>query len=297
MNADRTLQIACPSIISASCFYPSDFVNRSLEYPDKYSRFKPKTMLIDSVLKVAKDVLSKANIGADSLDLIVSLCLSSDHLAYDSAIGGPRLCHPLQNELMAKNAWVFDMTDSSLITTLQVAHTYLVNNQKKFALIVRAENSAGVLADKTSGFSWSDGVGAILIENTEKESSSLSLQNNMKNYMKKHKPCIVKWNDEIEFIDEIKGKIEFSYQEKLIQQVSDDIENLNLEHKVLYDGWFSLKAVSFSQYTKDDVFLGPLFPFYELSLNESNSIFDIVSFNPFSLELQSLSVRANHEHI
>ena len=293
MNKSK-VEVNCPNIIAASCKYPSGFFESSSGYSQKYARFESDTMLIEPTLEVAKNVLQKGKVDADQVDLIVTLCLSSDHLAYDSAIGGPRLCHPLQNELKAKNAWVFDMTDSSLVTTLQVVHTYLTTNHKKYALIVRAENSIGVSPDILSGFSLSDGVGALLIENSNKKMLDLPslayFQNSSKDYTKKYKPCIVTWNDKIEDVTDIKGIIKFEYQKQLLFHISKDISNLALDHKILYDGWFFLDKESFSQHTKDGVFLGPLLPFYELSKVKSCDTYQVISFNPFSLELQSFTI-------
>lgn len=141
-----------PLVIGAAYHVPTGYITTQGPMSGRYARFE-NGFLLDHCIPLILDVLLQLSISVEELDVIATLSLTSDNMAYERDIAGSRLCHPIQKELKAKNAWVYDMADSSLSSALELAQCYLINNQKKYALIVRADQISSICPDEESGFS------------------------------------------------------------------------------------------------------------------------------------------------
>jgi len=125
-----------------------------------------RLMAIDYALSAATECITAAGLTANDIDLIVTASISTDHLSDEVSIMGPRLCHPLQRELGADNAMVFDVHDACWVFTMDVAQSFLQAMDKQYALIVRAECLDGIDLSEANTLQWHNGSGALLIQST-----------------------------------------------------------------------------------------------------------------------------------
>lgn len=126
-------------------------------------RLRDETMAIDLLLPACQQALTMAGCGVEDIDLIISKSTSPSHIADDKSIVGPRVGHPLQRELGAYNAFVFDLLDADWGFALDVAHGFLHEFGFRRALLVHTECTQGLLPDKVSGFAVPDGAGALVV--------------------------------------------------------------------------------------------------------------------------------------
>ncbi|MGU7816808.1 hypothetical protein [Burkholderia sp. AW49-1] len=112
-------------------------------------------------LGAAKQALDQAGCLPSELDLIISLSISPSRIVADPAIAGPRLAHPVQRDLRARHAAVFDLLDADWTLALDVAQSHCRWLGYRRALVVRAEALADVGCADNSGFA--DGAGAIVL--------------------------------------------------------------------------------------------------------------------------------------
>ncbi|OMG72308.1 hypothetical protein [Burkholderia ubonensis] len=115
----------------------------------------------DYAVKAARQALLQAGCLPSELDLIVSLSISPSRLADAPSIAGPRLAHPVQRDLRARHAVVFDLLDADWTLALDLAQSHCRQLGYRRALVVRAEALADVEQVATSGFA--DGAGAIVL--------------------------------------------------------------------------------------------------------------------------------------
>ncbi|AOJ64810.1 hypothetical protein WJ32_19760 [Burkholderia ubonensis] len=115
----------------------------------------------DYAVKVARQALLQAGCLPSELDLIVSLSISPSRIADAPSIAGPRLAHPVQRDLRARHAVVFDLLDADWTLALDLAQSHCRQLGYRRALVVRAEALADVEQVATSGFA--DGAGAIVL--------------------------------------------------------------------------------------------------------------------------------------
>lgn len=121
-------------------------------------------LLVTMALPVCWRILKAHGLTALDLDLLISVSVSPDHLVGSRDVAAPRLCHPLQRDLGARNAFVFDLIDADWTTALEVAEGFMRSQDYRWALLIRAEHtSTSMLADAQSGFRLTDGVGALLV--------------------------------------------------------------------------------------------------------------------------------------
>ncbi|KVC87543.1 hypothetical protein WI76_04050 [Burkholderia ubonensis] len=115
----------------------------------------------DYAVSAARQALLQAGCLPSELDLIVSLSISPSRLADAPSIAGPRLAHPVQRDLRARHAVVFDLLDADWTLALDLAQSHCRQLGYRRALVVRAEALADVEQVATSGFA--DGAGAIVL--------------------------------------------------------------------------------------------------------------------------------------
>ena len=112
-------------------------------------------------LGAARLAMDQAGCLPSELDLIVSLSISPSRIVDDPAIAGPRLAHPVQRDLRARHAVVFDLLDADWMLALDFAQSHCRWLGYRRALVVRAEALADVERACDSGFA--DGAGAIVL--------------------------------------------------------------------------------------------------------------------------------------
>ncbi|MGZ2749737.1 hypothetical protein [Burkholderia stagnalis] len=115
----------------------------------------------DYAIKAARQALRQAGCLPSELDLIVSLSISPSRMADSPSIAGPRLAHPVQRDLRARHAAVFDLLDADWTLALDLAQSHCKQLGYRRALVVRAEALADVEQVAASGFA--DGAGAIVL--------------------------------------------------------------------------------------------------------------------------------------
>ncbi|AHI68390.1 hypothetical protein [Burkholderia thailandensis] len=115
----------------------------------------------DYALKAARLALSKARCLPSELDLIVSLSVSPNRMADAAPIAGPRLAHPVQRDLRASNAAVFDLLDADWTLALDLVQSHCRQLGYRRALVVKAEALADVDGAEAGGYA--DGAGAIVL--------------------------------------------------------------------------------------------------------------------------------------
>ncbi|AGK50664.1 3-Oxoacyl-[acyl-carrier-(ACP)] synthase III family protein [Burkholderia thailandensis MSMB121] len=115
----------------------------------------------DYALKAARQALSKARCLPSELDLIVSLSVSPNRMADAAGIAGPRLAHPVQRDLRAANAAVFDLLDADWTLALDLVQSHCRQLGYRRALVVKAEALADVDGAESGGHA--DGAGAIVL--------------------------------------------------------------------------------------------------------------------------------------
>ncbi len=127
-------------------------------------------MAIDFALAAATEALEVSDIKGSDLDLIISMSISPDHLSDKTNIMGPRICHPLQRELKADNAVVFDLHDACWTFALDTARSFMHEMDFTHALIVRTECITGLDTQGANGLAWGSGAAALsLIRTDDKE--------------------------------------------------------------------------------------------------------------------------------
>ncbi len=115
----------------------------------------------DYAVKAARQALAKARCLPSELDLIVGLSVSPSRLANAASIAGPRLGHPVQRDLRAGNAVVFDLLDADWSLALDLTQSHCRQLGYRRALVIRAELLTDVEQAAQGGLS--DGAGAIVL--------------------------------------------------------------------------------------------------------------------------------------
>ncbi|NOU51357.1 hypothetical protein HG263_12540 [Pseudoalteromonas sp. JBTF-M23] len=100
------------------------------------------------VSDVVPSLLSVNQVSAPSIDLILTLSMSIDHLTDDTAIQSPRLGYPIQHYLAASNAFVLDLQDTSWAQAFEVANGYLSCTDMQRVLVVEANSFAQPVASQ-----------------------------------------------------------------------------------------------------------------------------------------------------
>ncbi len=180
---------------------------------------------MDYLLPAVESVLAQGNVAAKDIDLIVSFSVSPDHLTRDSSIGGPRIGHPLQKEISARNAFVFDLMDTSLAKVLHIVNTLSWQEGYKRILLVRSEINHCVKNDSRSGFSMQDGAMALLV-------APVKHQYFQQSYLGKvFPPLVMELNTTIRTPQDHKCIMQFPTGEKLFEAIGATSEKLLTPHR------------------------------------------------------------------
>jgi hypothetical protein len=126
--------------------------------------------VLDMALTAARGAMEQARCAPEDLSLILSMGISPDRIADRGDVAGPRVCHPLQRDLGARNAFVFDLQDADWPLALDVAAGFCGEMGWQRALVVRAEASTeSLLPDPETGFTVPDGAGALVVSAGEQK--------------------------------------------------------------------------------------------------------------------------------
>lgn len=262
-------------------------------------------LLIDLVLNACDQVLSFANCRPDQIDLIISLSVSLSHFVENTKIVGPRITNPVQKELQADNAYVFDLLGSDWVFALDLAQTYGTQLGYKRVLIVRGECSAhSIAADADSGFDIADGAAAILLDLSHETTDG----DGMRYIEHPHlTPASLLLAPNIFSMADKKGLLQFPYQASLVNDIQNSMlslyQNANAVQSVIYERWLPNFALDSTQITC------PLLPSinlnglnqapFEIALglqsllntqkaNDTKAL--LLTFDPFKLRVGGLSV-------
>lgn len=128
-------------------------------------RITSKEDTTELALKAAVNALKRANISAESLDLIIVGTISPDSFM-------PSIACKLQGELGAVNAAAFDMTAacSGFIYGLEIAKNFIMSGKYKRALVIGAEVLSKIIdwKDRNTCILFGDGAAAAVVEASEK---------------------------------------------------------------------------------------------------------------------------------
>jgi hypothetical protein len=95
---------------------------------------------IDYVSDVLPGLLADCRIDPNKIDLILTLSTSTDHLVEKTQVHTPRLGNPVQQCIMASNAFVLDLQDTAWSQALEVANGYLAGTDMQYVLMVEANS-------------------------------------------------------------------------------------------------------------------------------------------------------------
>ncbi len=272
-------------IIAAGTHFPQLEINAHTQLHGKpYFCNRPKAsdddLMVEMALPICQKVIADARITAKDIDMILSISISPDHLFKTREMAAPRLCHPIQRELGAENAFVFDLIDADWTMAIELAEGFASQQGYKHILIVRTEvTSPSVYPDLTSGFDFVDGVGVLLVAPSELKSDATYHKIAGKNLQ----------NAEIRMLSPIKmvqGKMKasfhFPYHENTIQtlnmalmQLLDRFESENdFNFETIVESWIPKHAHQINLWKHTYQHLGPftLPAFVEEKLKQKHSI-------------------------
>lgn len=205
----------------------------------------PSDYSLDFALNACDRAISQSSLTPDQIDLIISMSISPSHLVKQSQICGPRLGNPVQRELQADNAYVFDLLAADWVFAIDAAHNFCSQMGWSTALLVRAEASAmGMAGDSDSGFDIVDGGGVLLLQiNSENDGSGMMQYQSLNSgYL----PASVRILDHKDGKNKFRCALNLPVQPDLNSSVNDAMTDLlgNLEREnssfdsVIYEKWF-----------------------------------------------------------
>ncbi|KAF7767811.1 putative alkyl quinolones biosynthesis protein PqsB [Pseudoalteromonas citrea] len=95
---------------------------------------------MDYLSDVLPGLLAQCCIDPEKIDLILTLSTSTDHLVEKTQLHTPRLGYPVQNYIMASNAFVLDLQDTAWSQALEVANGYLTGTDMQYVLVIEANS-------------------------------------------------------------------------------------------------------------------------------------------------------------
>lgn len=263
-----------------------------LPYGAARSAGKEGEPVLPALVSCVLDTLASCGRKAEDIDLIVSLSLSPDHLVSNSCVMGPRVGHPLQRELGAENAFVFDAMDSSLAKTLYMVNTLSIAQGYCNVLIVRSENTVHLRACPETGFSIANGAAAMLLAPDPDQyftSRSVSSASSM---------LRVDLNTHIKNAAAKKGAFKLAYQPELLDEINRDVDRVLSDPRMgvgepCVESW--LQASNNSKYS-----LGPFEAFAQLSgagdkESGKREVTAITSVDLFAMEVHGVTLRPYKE--
>jgi hypothetical protein len=292
-------------IIAAGTYFPSLEINAYTHLKDKpYFCERPKAsdddLMVEMALPVCTRVLEEGQTLATELDMILSISISPDHLFRSKDMAAPRLCHPLQRELGANNAFVFDIIDADWSSALEIAEGFMAQLSYQKVLIVRTEVTAlSVLPDATSGFDFVDGVGVLLLERTEHQLNTHYLpiaHENIQHAIFKMLP------PEEMATGKLKGSFHLAYNPNLVQMlnlravqlIDKFMANESQNFEIIVESWMPKHGESLNRwkhlYRHLGAFTLPAFVEEKLRqsrslgfTDESEELILSITFNPFTM--------------
>ena len=285
-------------LIGAATYFPPIEENKT-ELDGIWSIDKPRgnsELFITDMAKIACDkVLEDAGLLAENIDMIISISVSPDHLVGVANVAAPRLCHPLQREIQASNAFVFDLLDADWATATDVAQGFCKNVGFRHVLIVRGELTAmSIIKDKTSGFAIGDGAGVLLYEYDEAHTTNQATYLDIKN-VPVMKLEILEPDDLCKgiFKAEFNSTIGYENSQSIINQGSDFFSrNIKNSKYAISESWYpghnlypTRNGISYHSLGNEEYqHMGPFtFPYYAKELLDSEYKGEISAFffNPF----------------
>jgi hypothetical protein len=289
-------------IIGSGTSFPTgeglSYEGENLRFDSLKAKSNEEDLIMDFSLPLCEKVLEKAKIKPEEIDLLLSISITPDRLVGDKDIGAPRLCHPLQRELKAKNAFVFDLLDSDWNTAIEIADGFAKDQGYKNVLIIRAElSSFSIKPDAKSGFSIPEGFGVLLLENDggELETSYESITNNGE--------ALMEMLPTEELCKNVfKTQVTFNINQEMIESINTqsdrllECDNLSKDSLVVKESWFP------GHNEKLDFKYGHLGPFTlpfqaekildNKALTTEDEALLSITFNPFLLRssVQKLSI-------
>lgn len=139
----------------------------------KERRITSKENTTELALKAAENALERANISAESLDLIIVGTVSPDRFM-------PSIACKIQGEIGAVNAAAFDITAacSGLIYGIEIANNFIMSGKYKRALIIGSEVLSKVVdwKDRNTCILFGDGAAALVLESSDEVEGVKSLE-------------------------------------------------------------------------------------------------------------------------
>lgn len=149
----------------------SQFMDTSDEWISKRTGIKQRYVSSDentSVLasRVAKQLLTKTNLSAAKIDLIIVATMSPDSMT-------PSTAAIVQGEIAAKNAVAFDISAacSGFSYALSIARSLMLVNHYQHAIVIGAEVLSKLLDwhDRSTAVLFGDGAGGVLLNLTDQK--------------------------------------------------------------------------------------------------------------------------------
>ena len=297
-------------IVAAGVRYPEQHTKNETTAQLPFDCVRPKgsptDLVVDMSLPLCRQLLEEAGIRPEELDMILSISVTPDRLVNSPEVGAPRLCHPLQRDLGANEAFVFDLLDADWSTAIDVANGFAVAQDYKHVLVIRAELTApSIVPDEASGFAIPDGVGALILTNSAQTTNTQYLSLSTSNAAR------LELLDASELSKEQKkAKLTFGYEPQKVVQMNElaeqAVEQLIGQERLSADAliaesWFpehAIQAVQLPQQfnineAADFKNLGPFtLPHYAQQLiqqkrsknDQEESVIVSLSFNPFLLQ-------------
>lgn len=291
----------CPRIIGAATVLASE---RNQLNHQPYNSLLPKVardeLLIDLTLSACDQVLSFANCRPDEIDLIISLSVSVSHFVDNINLFGPRITNPVQKELQADNAYVFDLLDSDWVFALDVAQTYAMTMDYKRVLIVRGECSAhSIMPDSESGFDLADGASALLLDLTSESFDDVGMR-----YIEfPHLiPAKILLANHIITESDTKSLLQLPYQASLLDDIAQSMLSLYQQTQtmdtVIYERWFDeftldSEKITHPIFSSHDLIQAPFditSGLHDLLMQGKSSKVLLLTFDPFKMRVGGLSV-------
>ncbi len=243
-------------------------------------------------VSAGKKLLNEKNISPEDIGVIVGISIAVTGTTACSNSAAPGICHTVQRNLNMKNAFVFDLFHSDLCTAMNIADMFLVDNTRKYGLVIKCEKFD--CFKNESSFSWSDALSIVLIEHEEAYTTNLNhyhLDNEIKSGSKLQYLTNTDINNAM-----VNFRITWDLDKEerffLTKRMADIALNY-LENErgiaVITEKWFSDTKLD----SKEEVHLGMHHIAWQLqdllTGNKQLGKFKAVAFNPFLSQYTSIS--------
>lgn len=276
-------------VLASVCHFPDEMAAGKSHSPNIVgSCAVNEEVAIDYLVAAVDRALQIAECKVENIDLIVSLSWTPDHIVDDTSVMGPRIGHPLQKRIGAKNAFVFDLMDSSLAKALHIVNQFSIMSGMSRVLVVRAELLKGIAPDVDNGFTIPDGAFAMVVApdehqrfiskplTTESGSEIQSLRITLNSFISKNNPT--------------KGRLLFKGAKQFDRAIQEAVGEMGAQDdhvsEKIHESWFA----------SEDAQARPLGPFdiankLQLIKHRNNSKLLAVSADPFTLSLEAVTLQ------